>query len=58
MNTFNYDCRHIALGEFALEGFEVIERKELHMAVGIDGSNYFGIVGGFNRQGGAAVEGF
>ena len=58
LNTFNNDCRHIALGKFALEGFEVIERKELHMAVGIDGSNDFWIIGGFNRQGGAAVEGF
>ena len=58
LNTFNNDCRYIALSEFALEGFEVIERKELHMAVGIDGSNDFWIVGGFNRQGGATVEGF
>ena len=58
MDTAHADSgSHIALGQFRAESFEVVQRKEGRVSVGVDGSRYLRIVRHFDGERRAAVEG-
>ena len=56
LDALHDDGRHVALGQFGLEGGEVIEGQEGHVARVVDGSHDARVVGGLDGERGAAVE--
>ena len=57
LDTFQNDGTDIALRQFGFPCRQIVQRQIGNMAIGIDGGDNLGIVGGFYGQTGAAMEG-